>query len=811
MPRGAQGYVSGIVGGVGAGGRGYSRAELCGTGPWQGDSVEALRGGDPRWVGEYRVLGRLGAGGMGVVYLGRSPGGRDVAVKVVQGHYGRDAHYRARFRREVAAARNVTGTFTAPLLDAAPDARVPWLVMEYLPGLTLREAVEGYGPLPVDALRLLAAALAEALVSIHRAGLAHRDLKPGNVVLSANGPRVIDFGIARPEDATEITVPGALLGTPGFMSPEQASGGAAGPAGDIFALGTVLLYAATGREPFDARDRAATLERVRAARADLGGIADRRLRALVAACHRRDPERRPSAAELLDRLGEPAASVHGTRWLPAPLAEAIDRRVAGTEPEPPTEPPTEPPAEPPAGMFGAVAERAGPGALPGDSTEDPAHPEPVPDPRRRRLLLAVAAVPVAGVGAALVVRASSRTGERSGGRTGEPNSDRAPGAGPTAAGPSQPPPPAVPVARWKTKVLDDETRFPDLYLAGDVVVAALEGQRDVHALDPRTGKRLWSRATSESGPGGHVTTGPHGVYLFDARPGDSTEAYVLRAVRPESGDIRWTARVPFFPWGTAATGSVLCVAVSNELRALDAENGRPRWTASATGMSVNAGAGLVVAGGDGVLTGVDADSGRVRWTYEMPESPLSSLIGDGVVITRDTLGTVYAVHADDGRAAWKQSIDYRGSVRQLGSGMLYVAEPDGRVRALRALSGKQVWSRTPGRASPGGSFGKPETLGLSGRTLYVQGPDQVVYALDVADGRVLWSYEAAASTGSSADYASGAVAAAGLVMLGTTGGYVQAVSPPDGSDPQAAPTPQNTPQNFPNPPNPPNGATRGTT
>ncbi|MET9557423.1 serine/threonine-protein kinase [Streptomyces sp. NPDC006645] len=721
-------------------------------------------------MGGYRLLGRLGAGGMGVVYLGRSPGGRVVAVKVVAERFGRDAHYRARFRREVAAARTVNGTFTAPLLDAAPDARVPWLVMEFLPGLSLREAVARYGALPPDALRLLAGALAEALVGIHRAGLAHRDLKPGNVVLSAKGPRVIDFGIARPEDATAITVPGSLLGTPGFMSPEQASGGAVGPAGDIFALGTVLLYAATGREPFDADDRTATLERVRSARADLDGVTDRRMRALVAACHRRDPERRLTAAELLDRLGEPAASVHGTGWLPAPLAEAIDRSVATLATSTAT---------------GPLADRAVPvDVAPGDSTEDTggglgAVTEPPPPPglfrRRRTLLLAMAAV---AAGAAVPVVGVLEKMIRGTGDTGS----AAPRPSPSASPPRPAPPPRLPVVRWKTRVLDDATRFPDLYRAGDVVVAALEGQRDVHALDPRTGRKLWSRAVSESGPEAQVTTGPHGVYLFDARPGDSLADYVLRAVRPESGAVRWTSRVQSFPWGTAATGSVLCVAVSDELRALDAENGRHRWTTRATGMSVNAGAGLVVAGGDGVLTGVDARGGRVRWTYEMPESPLSSLIGDGMVIARDTLGTLYAVHADDGRGAWRQQIDYRSSVRQLGNGMLYVSEADGRVRALRAETGKQVWSRTPGRATPGGSFGRPETLGLSGDTLYVQGPDRNVYALDVADGRVLWSHESAAGGGSASDSASGALGVAGLVLLGTSGGYVQALSPPERAD-----------------------------
>jgi serine/threonine protein kinase len=160
---------------------------------------------------------------MGVVYLGRSLAGRAVAVKVVRERFAADAEYRARFRREMTAARAVTGTFTVPLLDADPEATVPWLVTAYVRGLSLWQAVSTVGPLPPRAVRVLSAGLAEALTDIHRAGLAHRDLKPGNIMLTATRPRVIDFGIARPEDATVITRAGAVLGTPGFMAPEQAA------------------------------------------------------------------------------------------------------------------------------------------------------------------------------------------------------------------------------------------------------------------------------------------------------------------------------------------------------------------------------------------------------------------------------------------------------------------------------------------------------------------------------------------------------------------------------------------------------------
>lgn len=761
--------------------------------------MQPLQPGDPGWVGGYRLVARLGAGGMGVVYLGHSRGGRAVAVKVVREHFARDTHYRARFRREVAAARTVTGTFSAPLLDADPEAEVPWLVTDYLPGLSLREAVEVFGGLPPDTLRLLAAALAEALAAIHRAGLAHRDLKPGNIMLTAVGPRVIDFGIARPDGATSITLPGALPGTPGFMSPEQASGGLAGPASDVFALGAVLAFAATGQEPFDADDRAATLERVRLARPDLSGLTDRGLRALVAACLRREPGQRPSAAALLDRLdrldrlGKPAASVQGTRWLPAPLAEAIDARVARTEPPESPESPESPAA--PVLPAAALAER---GALAGGTTVDPVAvtrgPLRIPgipgipalgDPGRRRLLLAMAAVPV-GVGAAVVLGESllSESEASTSPRTsGSGSGSRSPSPSRSATGPTRPPQAAL---RWKTKVIDkDDYRSPDLYRAGGVVLATHSGQTDVRALDPRTGKILWSRPT-DVGPADKVTAGADAVYLFDARKEEDQPDSVMRAVDPASGAVRWTYRVPFgFPWGAVATGSVVCVAVGNEVTALGAKDGKQRWTARATGMSVTARAGLVVAMGDGVLTGVDARSGRIRWTYEVGDSPPFSLVSDGLVFARDQLGTVYAVRADDGKTAWKKPLDYRSSMRWAGDGLVFVDDVDGPVRALRADTGKPVWSRQlGGQSGQGGQseanpYGAPSTLGLSGGTLWVaSNSDQTVYALDSADGRVQWTYGAQASSGSDQDAASGALAIDGLVLLATQGGHVEAVSPP---------------------------------
>ncbi|NUP25077.1 MAG: serine/threonine protein kinase [Streptomyces sp.] len=205
---------------------------------------------DPAKLADYRLLGRLGAGGMGVVYLTRSAGGALVALKVIQAEFAEDAGFRERFRREAETARRVTSPWVAPLVDADPDAAEPWLATTFVPG-SLGKAVAEHGPLPVRSLRVLGARLADALRELHSAHLVPRDVKPGNVLLALGGPRLIDFGVARDAQDTSLTSTGVVVGTPGFLSPEQARGGGeSGPAEDVFSLGCLLAYAATGRPPF---------------------------------------------------------------------------------------------------------------------------------------------------------------------------------------------------------------------------------------------------------------------------------------------------------------------------------------------------------------------------------------------------------------------------------------------------------------------------------------------------------------------------------------------------------------------------------
>lgn len=262
--------------------------------------MNPLTSEDPARLGPYRLIARLGEGGMGLVYLGRSEAGRTVAVKVVQAEYAGNQEFRRRFAREVAAARRVGGRWTAEVLDADPDAAVPWVATQYIPGPDLSTVVsKDFGPLPEHSVRTLANRLALALQAVHEAGLIHRDLKPSNVLVTVDGPRVIDFGIARAMDSLAgdslHTRTGMLIGSPGFMSPEQVRGLDLTPASDIFCLGAVLVHTATGRLLFGAADTGlpAHLFRIAEDEPDLTGV-PASLAGLVRACLEKDPAKRPT-------------------------------------------------------------------------------------------------------------------------------------------------------------------------------------------------------------------------------------------------------------------------------------------------------------------------------------------------------------------------------------------------------------------------------------------------------------------------------------------------------------------------------------
>ncbi|WP_329086466.1 MULTISPECIES: protein kinase domain-containing protein [unclassified Streptosporangium] len=289
--------------------------------------MEPLRQGDPRQAGAYRLEGRLGGGGMGQVFLGRSRGGRPVAVKLVRPELADDAGFRRRFAQEVEAARRVGGFYTAQVVDADPDADPPWLVTAYIPGPSLHQAVATHGPLPAEAITVLGAGLAEGLGAIHACDLVHRDLKPSNVILAADGPRVIDFGITRALDATSHTLSHVVVGTPSFMSPEQARGHEIGQPSDVFSLGLVLAFAATGRSPFGTGPAQAIVYRIVHDGPDLTGM-PAHLADLVRRCLAKDPGDRARVADLLEELTNPTQTI--TQWPPPPIATMITERLVQT-------------------------------------------------------------------------------------------------------------------------------------------------------------------------------------------------------------------------------------------------------------------------------------------------------------------------------------------------------------------------------------------------------------------------------------------------------------------------------------------------
>ncbi|MEV5449805.1 serine/threonine-protein kinase [Streptomyces sp. NPDC048405] len=334
--------------------------------------MRKLGGGDPQHIGAYRLLGRLGAGGMGHVYLARSDRGRTVAVKLVREELAALEEFRERFRQEVESARRVGGHWTAPVLDADTEAAVPWVATGYVAGPSLQQVVgHDHGALPERSVRTLGAGLAHALQDIHAAGIVHRDLKPSNVLVTIDGPRVIDFGIARAlETVTDggVTRTGALVGSPGFMAPEQVRGDRVTPACDVFCLGSVLAYAATGNLPFGSANSGvhALMFRIAQEEPDLTGVPEG-IADLVRDCLRKDPAARPGLAEVLERTGAQDTVTGGRSrdpWLPSALVAQLGRhavRLLDTEnPESPG-----PPGAPGSAAQGPGGARghAGPGGV----------------------------------------------------------------------------------------------------------------------------------------------------------------------------------------------------------------------------------------------------------------------------------------------------------------------------------------------------------------------------------------------------------------------------------------------------------------
>jgi eukaryotic-like serine/threonine-protein kinase len=495
---------------------------------------------DPVEIAGYALRARLGSGGMGNVYLSFTRGGRPVALKVIRKEFADDPEFRRRFRMEVAAAQRVQGLYTAPVVDADPDAAVPWLATAYIAGPSLNYAVTEYGPLPEASVFRLLGGVAEGLTAVHAAGLVHRDLKPANVLLAADGPRVIDFGIAYAADATSLTNSGAMLGTPAFMSPEQVAGKPVSSATDVFALGHLVAYAATGHSVFGEGHFSSLVYRIAQEQPDLSGCPDS-LRECVSQCLAKDPAERPDLAEVMvfakGGLAGQTMQLASGSWLPEPVAGTL--AAYDTSAAPPAAARVPDATVTVGATSGAVPTGSVtvPGAGgPGGYGLPPATPQasgPVPPPRRRGLkrpkviVPAVLVVLLAAVGAGAYLgfdlKGNSSQNQASGTTTPTakapaPSSPAA--SAPAAAGSTAPSAPASAAASPSTSV------------SGAVISSTEYSTPEPFPLcDPNGGQWLLVNLTPQSGgcvPNmtalannsgysfGTVSSFPHGVPLTDS-------------------------------------------------------------------------------------------------------------------------------------------------------------------------------------------------------------------------------------------------------------------------------------------------------
>ncbi|MGA5893784.1 protein kinase domain-containing protein [Streptomyces venetus] len=549
--------------------------------------METLQPDDPVELGTYRLLRRLGAGGMGRVYLARSPGGRTVAVKVVRPDLAADGDFRDRFRHEVEIAKAVSGRFTAPVVDADPDAPLPWLATSYVLGPDLTDVVATHGALPEHTVRALAAGLAAALQEVHAAGLIHRDMKPSNVLLAADGPRVIDFGIARAVDGNRMTQTGVVVGSPGYMSPEQALGKDVGTAGDVFSLGAVLAFAATGRGTFGhgAVSHASLLYQVVHGEPDLEGV-PQQLLGLVRACLAKDPTHRPVPSEIVKALAPQGVEGVLSNWLPSAVASTIATHAAGIlDLEAPQQPPapvaasfgpapvmadgtpmptsTPPPGYgyPPAPGHGGAPAAAYNTPVPGYTTppggaSTPGHGATAPaygahgqhgtaepdgimatastDPSRRRALGLVlggaAAVAVAGGAAAWWLAQdddadSTASGTNGAGGTAQPVEENF----------TTPPAGVAPQPLWHERAAEDSTTTDVPLLTHDGLL--LVSGDPLVAYETKTSKTRWSKP-DVCAPGSQLLFHEGKVFLTD---GGTDGVLVARDVR--TGEEVWRSRL----------------------------------------------------------------------------------------------------------------------------------------------------------------------------------------------------------------------------------------------------------------------------
>ncbi|MEV8033260.1 serine/threonine-protein kinase [Streptomyces sp. NPDC086182] len=732
--------------------------------------VDQLTQHDPRRIGPFEVLGRLGAGGMGLVYLARSASGRRVAIKTVRTELAEDQLFRVRFSREVEAARAVSGFYTAAVVDADARAAVPWLATAYVPAPSLEEIVNECGPLPAQAVRWLAAGVAEALQSIHGAGLVHRDLKPSNVLVVEDGPRVIDFGIASGVSNTRLTMTNVAVGTPAYMSPEQAKDSrSVTGASDVFSLGSMLVFAATGHAPFHGANPVETVFMLLREGPDLEGLPDE-LRPLIESCMQMDATARPNPADLQAQLAPhlfgSGSDDSGTAsaWLPERAVGLIETRRGGR-----------PPVKPPTGGSGRSG--GGRAVVP----PPPSHaPVPVGAPDTGPVRLAGAPVPIGPGPRVLDARAAAVKAPPP--EAGLAASWSRPRIGVNGAEPAPVPTVAPPVPDsstgwrpWRFRMSNDVWGTPSV--ADDLVYVT---SFEVHALDVATGRRrfktrdvAWSMAVADGRI--HASDGPT-LFALEARQGAdlwrlSTDAWVysLQADRgtvvtgTRGGGIQaWEASNGQKLWeisggqtdfespeaGPAIHDGTVYVWKDARLCALEARTGEERWSypigdaASCGGVPVrmtHAPDGYVyISAGTRVLA-IDVAGGHVRWHFEAPAvflcpptfAPGPAVTGGGVYLA-DYLGTVYALDATDGRDRWRIATESRASTEPVlvAAGHVHVGSGKG-LYTLDAVTGTPKW-----RFQAGGDLvGAPAVA--EGR-IHFGSTDHLLYTLKADDGRLRW-------------------------------------------------------------------------
>ncbi|WP_225837591.1 serine/threonine-protein kinase [Streptomyces sp. NK08204] len=677
----------------------------------------------PEYAGHYRLESCLGSGGMGVVHLARSTSGLKLAVKVVHAEFARDPEFRGRFRQEVAAARRVSGAFTAPVVDADTDGERPWMATLFIPGPTLSEQVKRNGPMAPEQLRRLMAGLAEALRDIHRVGVVHRDLKPSNVLLAEDGPKVIDFGISRPKDSELRTETGKLIGTPPFMAPEQfRRPREVGPAADIFALGSVMVHAATGRGPFDSDSPYIVAYQVVHDEPNLTGVPES-LVPLILGCLAKEPEERPTPDELMRELRSVAASYDTQAFIPA------QRR----------------PAEP-----GSVA------------PAEKAVRRPARRGKRRVAVLGAAVVGLCLLGALASGQLLGQTGHEPD-KTGQPQTESAafstwsvdgvvPGTGTPqcshGAGKllcSQPGvvfalSPANGALLWRHSVTKQRAGEPPVLSAGLVQPYTSGGSR-LAALDPASGNEVWHRRLGTDTTVRYVG----GTALLVRSDGTVT------GVDAATGDTKWQGRFkgqgspvfvsfPADPLAYAARTSD--DGSSTHVTAVDPRTGHVAWEdrlkgslspfGSQDGSLFLLATDRVFRGTTGVVRYTPASRATHRVTLPVPLEDAQATVRGHMAYILATGGSLVAVDMDAGRQLWHlETAVSRGSAPVTDGRKVYFSSGDGRLLAVDARWGRlvgQTQARLGTRSA--GVMGAPPLPITVGTYVFATAPDGTVFALD---------------------------------------------------------------------------------